>query len=234
MRQIVLTLTFILLFAVSSSHAQRRYKDCRETRSSIGISAKISTNGVGGDFYWQVRPRFVVRAGYETMRFNYNYEINEKKISLDTKFKFQTGAATLTAGYQFLGWMFVTGGVGTLFLEPKAHGVPSKGIEYGDIILSPETVGDLSVRIKPQTKVSPYMALGFGKMVPKRRGVSFGVELGAYYMGAPKLEVNATGMLAPSMDPEHIAMLEDQVDQFKFYPVIKFNLSVKLFTFNKR
>jgi len=52
-----------------------------------------------------------------------------------------------------------------------------------------------------------------------------------YYLGAPNVEIEASGLLAPTADPVHgqKELLERQLSQYKFYPVIKINFAVKLF-----
>jgi hypothetical protein len=50
-------------------------------------------------------------------------------------------------------------------------------------------------------------------------------------MGAPQIDIAATGLIAPTADPAHgqEEKLENQISQYKFYPVFKLNLSVQLF-----
>jgi hypothetical protein len=50
-------------------------------------------------------------------------------------------------------------------------------------------------------------------------------------MGAPQIEIEASGLIAPTADPAHgqKEKLEQQINQYKFYPVLKMGLAIKLF-----
>ena len=85
--------------------------------------------------------------------------------------------------------------------------------------------GDITgdIRVK---KVRPYVGLGYGRLVPKKR-VGFRVELGCQFMGKMKVyqndqEVN-TSELTKSDDD-----LSKLVDKLKVYPVLKFVLTTRI------
>ena len=202
--------------------------------SSIGLTVKASSNGAGGEFYYRLQPRFTIRAGYEYLRFKIDHDFDQRDIQLSGKIRYRTGSLFVGATYQFLGWMYVNGGVGWLNFEPTVKAASISGFEYGDIVLKPDVVGDIRFTIKPRLRVAPYLGIGFGRIAPRHRTVSFAFELGAYYMGKPKIDIQATGMLAPSMEADRIALLEHQIRDYRLYPVLKFNLSFKLFTFKKK
>ena len=50
-------------------------------------------------------------------------------------------------------------------------------------------------------------------------------------MGAPQVDIEATGLIAPTADPAlgQEEMLEYQIEQYKFYPVLKMGIAIKLF-----
>jgi hypothetical protein len=115
--------------------------------------------------------------------------------------------------------------------NPKITGYAASGLEYGDIIIPPSMVGDFEFTIEPQLKVSPYGSVGFRSFFGKNKRVVLNTELGMYYMGSPEINIEASGLLAPTADPAHgqKETLENQVEQYKFYPVLKLILAVKLF-----
>lgn len=225
MRKISFLLVVLFCSYVSMAQEQNQLK----YKPTIGASAKVSTTGFGADIYWSPIKNWAVKLGYDTFTFKYDFDYNSSDIKLQASAKAKTGNLGLSVGYQFLSWMYATVGVGTLNFRPEVQAYPSEGIKYGDIILSPETVGSLSFKVKPSAPVCPYLGIGFGRYIANR-AVGFGFEVGTWYMGRPKLEVQASGMLSPSANPEHVSMLEDELRDLRFYPVLKFNVNVKLFT----
>lgn len=201
-------------------------------KSSIGVNANLSTVGLGGDVYWNFMPRLSVRAGYMIMKINADISFDQDDLNLNTDINYLTNSFSAGVDYQFLNFMYVTAGIGVFNFKPKAEVVPANDFEFGDITLSPETMGQATVRVTNGASVSPYLGIGFGKITPKSN-VSFGFEIGAYYMGKPKISIDASGMLEPSADPEHAALLSNQLSQYRLFPVIKFSVGVKLFTFKK-
>lgn len=198
-------------------------------KQSLGVVAKVSTTGIGGDIYWMPMKKWAFRAGYDSFGLKYNFSIDQQSIALDAHTKIRTGSISVGAGYQILNWLYATAAIGYLDFKPQGQATALDGVSFGDIIIDPETAGSLSFAISPRSSIRPYLGIGFGRYAP-RRGVSFGFEIGAWYMGPPKLDVQATGMLAPTADADHVAMLERQISVFQFYPVIKFNLAVKIVT----
>lgn len=226
MKKILLFLLF--LTAADFSQAQRA-----EFKQQVGFGLSASTNGLGGNLYWRPMKRISVKLAHEQMSFGVKYEIDESDLKLDSRFDYKTGATSLTAGFQMCPGIYLVAGIANFRFGPEIKGIPQSEVEFGDITLSPETVGDLSIKIKPGNEIAPYAALGFGNTVPWRHGFSFGVEFGTYYMNAPRFDIHTSGMLTPTMDPDHVASLEREFEQFRFYPVLKFNFSFKIFTFNK-
>jgi len=73
--------------------------------------------------------------------------------------------------------------------------------------------------------------LGVRTFFGKHKTVLWTTEIGSFYMGAPEVSLEATGLIAPTADPAHgqKQALENQIEQYKFYPVIKIGLAIKLF-----
>ena len=82
---------------------------------------------------------------------------------------------------------------------------------------------DAAISIK---KVKPYLGLGFGRAVPKRR-VSFVSEFGFIFQGSPTF----TSSKKPVSDfiDDNLSGLGDVLKGFKAMPVMSFRLNVALF-----
>ncbi len=96
---------------------------------------------------------------------------------------------------------------------------------YGDIELSEEEIGDLNIGFD-YSGVAPYLGLGFGRAVPKKR-VGFGVEVGTYYAGGPDVSITATGALTPTAEA-NVEKLEQNMEGYAWLPYMKFRLAVRL------
>lgn len=79
------------------------------------------------------------------------------------------------------------------------------------------------VRVKA---VRPYLALGYGRLVPKHR-LGFRVELGCQFMGKMKVYQNDSE-LSESLMEKADDDLSDFIDKFKVYPVLKFSLTGRI------
>ena len=73
-------------------------------------------------------------------------------------------------------------------------------IKYGDLVITKEEIGDLTIGVD-YAGFAPYMGIGFGRAVPRKK-VGFGLEIGTYYTGAPTVSLQATNMLADTVEEE--------------------------------
>lgn len=184
--------------------------------SQIGISLKASTNGIGGDIYFRPFKTLALKAGYEAFNINLTSQTLENYIgdvsnlsipmpsgsdmSFDLGAKFKTGSLSVSAGYQPFGGLYLTAGIGTFLLNAQATGTPTSNLVFGSEnipgigtvtpSIDKEKFGTFSLELKPALKIAPYFGIGLGSYVPRKKRVSFALEIGAYYMGAPTLSFN--------------------------------------------
>lgn len=220
-----ISIIIVIFFSMLTTHKLVAQK----LENGFGAGFSVATNGIGGNIYWLPVQKWKIGINGEYMpKITISPSIKENNVTVDIEGKFKTGGVFLTGSYQILKWMYATAGAGFSFFGSNATGKP-KEMKYGDIVLKPETIGEISLNVKPGARFSPYAAIGFGKQAAFNKRFAFGVEVGAYYMDGPKLDIKASGMLLPTQDPEHVKKLQDEFSQFKFYPMVKLNLSVKIF-----
>lgn len=75
-------------------------------------------------------------------------------------------------------------------------------------------------------RLRPYLGLGFGRSVPRRR-VGLQLDLGAIYMGAPSL--SSGNEVAYDGDAQEVMPNGLTLDDFKFWPVASLRLTIRLF-----
>ena len=195
------------------------------------IGAQATTNGLGFNLNYILGRRLTLKTGIESLKINYPFLMKESDISYDTELNYKTGGVFLLADLFYTNSLYFTGGAILNKFNPTLSGLAVSDMQYGDISIPAEKVGTFHFAFAPKTKISPYGGIGFRKFFGKRKLVSYNFETGLYYIGPPKLTIEATGLLKPTADPAHgqIQRLENQFSVYKYYPVVKFAIAMRLF-----
>ena len=87
--------------------------------------------------------------------------------------------------------------------------------------------GDIhgDIRVK---KVRPYVGLGVGRLVPKRR-VGFRFEAGCQFMGKIKVYQNNTEVKISELNKDTDDDISKIIDKFTVYPVLKLTVTGRIF-----
>ena len=102
----------------------------------------------------------------------------------------------------------------------------ASGETFGTITIPKEQIGDVFINAK-WSGLSPYLAMGFGRTVPKNR-VGFGFEVGGHFLGKSDFTFNATKSLVSLNETEKETKdFEEFIDAFKFLPTIQLHLAYK-------
>ena len=224
----------LLLFFVSNIKAQNQDIIPEENNvltKGFYFGGGASTNGWGAEVKYLFNNKFTLKTGIETLNFTSHFNFDENNIEYDASVNFKTGGIFLLADYNFIEQLYLSGGMVLNSFNPDVTGRSISEVQYGDIIIPAENVGEFKYTFSPGLKVAPYGGLGWRSFIGKSKRFLVNFETGIYYMGPPKIEIEATGLLAPTADPAHgqKEIMENQFDQYKIYPVIKLNLAVKLF-----
>jgi hypothetical protein len=192
---------------------------------AIGI--KASSFGFGGEIVKSFNEKFNLRLGGSYFKQNYNYTFVD---GLDTKgINYSTvGAVSLIADWHFTNWFHLSGGVLYNMTELEIESKATESHQFGEIEVTPETIGSVYYRLNPN-ELCPYLGLGFGRTISKSKVVSFNFDLGAVYQGSPKVTLEATGMVSPTANESQRQLLEDNVNEYKFFPFINFQLGFRIF-----
>jgi hypothetical protein len=98
-------------------------------------------------------------------------------------------------------------------------------VAINEIVVTSEDMGYMKILYTTKSKISPYIGLGLGRIVPKRR-VNLSLDLGTYYRDSPVIKVEATNLLKRNVENEEA--LNRNLKEFKWYPVANLRLAVKL------
>lgn len=202
-----------------------------ESFKGLYLGGTISTNGWGGEVKYQFNKRFTVKSGYEALKLKYNFSFDENDVDYEAIMDFKTGGIYLLGDFNYTRNLYISAGALFCRFNPEISGYAVSGFQYGDIHIPAEMVGKFTFTVEPGLSVSPYASLGARSFFGKQKRVVLNTEIGCYYMGPPNIEIEATGLIAPTADPAHgqKEKLEEQIEQYKFYPVFKLTLAVKLF-----
>ena len=121
---------------------------------------------------------------------------------------------------------FVVGASYLSNMESSILLAAASGEQIGDIMITKEQIGDVYINPK-WSGILPYVAIGFGRTVPKHR-VGFGFELGGHFLGKSDFTFNATKSLVSLNETEKENKdFEEFIDALKFLPTIQLHLAYK-------
>jgi hypothetical protein len=228
--------TFVLFFTLLISTIG--YTQNNDFNHQIGISAKASTNGFGGDIYYRPTKMVAFKAGAEYISFNIKASTLERYVGESVNFtirnpigddltfnsegKFKTGALSLAVGYQPFKAFYLTAGIRKYLFASDVTGVPISDLTFesqnipdiGTVNpkISKENLGTYNITINPSNSIIPYIGVGLGSFVPQNKTISFALEIGAYYVGNYVLQSDISGLNTENID-YGISITQDQKDQ---------------------
>jgi len=198
---------------------------------AIGVSA--STNGIGGWVSTAFNNRFGLRLGFEKMEININefdFDLNGQDLAITPNI--QSGGISLMADFYALKWLYLSTGFVYSFMDFSAVATSGSPIVVGDITLTPNDIGELTVGIEPDHRFSPCITIGLGRNIASKKRLAFSLEMGAYFMGAYQVNMSGTKLFEANGDPANIQPLNDALRDISWsgvYPIIKLGLSYRLF-----
>lgn len=239
MKKNQLLISIVMLIFTKTVYSSSIYTDTSKVKISNSNSETISnskwgggvqftTNGIGFQIARSIHPtnKFVLKLGGTYLPIeikNYPFEFTGTKLS--SNLSINLGAIGAYVDWHPFGNAFkITGGIAYLLTNISGTSVVKDSVVQGEIKIDPNKVGNIKTEIKTNP-IAPYLAIGFGRSIPKHR-LGFGVELGTYYIGAPKVSFVCSGLLEPSSANE--ATLNENLKGNQFLPQLVFNLTFKL------
>ena len=192
----------------------------------FAVSGKASTLGLGGEFTTGVTSNINARVGFNTL----DYDLDDQEmddIEYDLGLDF-TSFTALADWYVFDGSFRISGGVLSMDHQFNLDGRPATDQEIGDGTFTPEEIGTLSGSIEID-QVAPYVGIGWGNPLTHNKRWGFTIDFGVAFISSPDVSLSADGMLASdpafqeNLEQERVN-IEDDMDSFKYYPVIALNL----------
>ena len=194
-----------------------------------GIGIKASTDGFGFEAVKGFGERLNIRLGYSTMNIPISQSIPMEGFSATVEANLKFGGANLYVDfYPVKNAIHLTAGIMQNAMRHTLTIIPTSEYLYGDIVVPAADLGIVVGEVTPETKISPYLALGFGNTLSRRHRVSFNFEMGALYHGAPQLSLTGTNMLSPMASENNQQVIMDAVAQYKWYPMVSLQLTFRI------
>jgi hypothetical protein len=213
----VLFLTVFALVFVAT-HAQAQFN-----RFAVGVNA--GTTGFGGDVTTNIINGLNFRVGYNTLGLSFTEDIeDDPDIRVDGSLA-MSSISFLVDYYPFKKGFQITAGLVVNNFDFDADVTPTSTYKMDDKVFQPERLGTLAANLNYGNNLVPYMGIGFGNALREGGRLTFNLQLGAMYSGAPTLSMSGTGMIAPTAN--HAQSFNEGLSVFEWFPVLNLGLAYR-------
>jgi hypothetical protein len=208
-----LAVAFLTLSAESSPVAAEGF----------ALGARAGTPGLGVEMTIGLTPYVNVRGGFNVFGYSKTGDRQNVEYSADLKLRTFTGLLDL---HPTQGAFRLTGGF--FYNKNRIEGLATSTttIEINDTVYTASQVKPLTATVRAERNVAPYVGIGFGNAVGSDNRLTFAFDLGVMFQGTPRVELESTGLLAPTASFQaDLAQLEADLNAdldkkyLKYYPV---------------
>jgi hypothetical protein len=203
--------------------------------SAIGLSA--GSGAIAGvDVAMSLTKRISVRLGYNYLDYRIENMLQyvkgisfldpvKGKVAVPIEISQSNVALLADFGLNKRGSLRATIGANYAFKNAYSANVSYTSSEsYGDITITPNDIGYINAKISTKSKINPYIGIGFGSIVPRKR-IGLSLDLGTYYRGSPVVTIDATQSLRGNKQNE--GPLTQNLAPYKWYPIGTLRLAFK-------
>jgi hypothetical protein len=213
-KKILILIPACLLAMVMTANAQE---------TSIGLKAGLLGAGVELESSFTDFLSGRIGANYYT----YSYDGTEDDINYNFDLNLKSASALLDI-HPFKGAFRITGGILYNNNGLDASATSADTFNIGDEEYTGEQVGHLFGTVD-FADIAPYFGIGVDTSFGQKNSFGFLFELGAVYQGSPHVSLTADGPISSNQAfQDNLAQeeknLEDDLDNFKFYPVLSIGL----------
>lgn len=194
------------------------------TFKPAAVRAEVGTTGYGGAISWSPNPYVGVTLGYNGGDISWSDDVEVDDVNYDVDM--ENNLTYLNAEIRpWANWFYMAAGVGYVDQEYELQARE----DGGNIRLDNQDTGlsTLAYDLDYDSKIAPYLGLGFSPAITNRWGV-FG-EVGAYYTGNPSVSnVRATGGNWEDNEAvrDHIDNVRND-DKYEWLPVAKLGVTYR-------
>ena len=184
----------------------------------FSLAAEAGTTGLGGTAGWRFADHFGLEGGMDYFSFTLNRSISDIPYSGHLRLMSERAGLNL---YPWKDHSFHVS-LGAYFNQNRLSGTATSD---GTLTVNGATVpaGDSVKLVYKQQPVDPYVSIGGNVYFDKARHFSIGTELGAFYLGNPRVSVSTTPAGAVPMANLNSYQQQAQHDLKKLpvWPVLK-------------
>lgn len=194
------------------------------------VQLNLSTRGAGLEVAAGFRQPWVLRAGVNYVTFRRGFAIKAEDgtfIQTDPDiesvsthllldhYPFRSRLFHLTAGLEYA---WVQRYTGTFY----AH----EAVKLGGVEMEAEDFGNAGLSIR-WNRLKPYLGIGLKREVMKQK-LALGVDVGAWYMGSPRLDLQYEGFLETTTIDDQVMQVEANMRNYAFYPYFALQIRYSL------
>ncbi len=189
--------------------------------NSFAVGVKGGTLGLGGDVTAKVLPALNVRAGYSMLDFDSRereFDDVEYKTNIDL-----SGISLLADWHVFEGPFRISSGLYYMNNSLQMKARPKEDVEIGDTEYTPAQAGTIKGSIDIDG-LAPYIGIGWGNPFKNNSRLGFTCDFGMAFTKKPDASLTSSGTVSSEDLAIERRKMEDDLDSYKFYPVISLGL----------
>ncbi len=214
-------LALALVLTAGTAEAQGR------TRSPITAALNAGTTGVGAEAQLSLGPVLVLRAGIDTL--GYDFDESYSDVDYSGRFDFDTVSGFVDV-HPFLNGFLISGGVYAGDRTINLNATPSGPVEIGGQTYTAAQVGTLSGRVKLSDQ-APFLGIGYDDAFYRDGAWGFRAIAGVAWSPEPEVGLTSSGGTL-SNDPAFRARLEQEARDIQadaedngFFPVVQLGVT---------
>lgn len=207
--------------------------------ANVGVSAQLGTTGIGLHLHKPFTPQLVGRLGANI--FNYDYRRSTTYTEYDADLRLRTIDVLLdwhpmAGGFRITGGLVINHNNFYLKARPSVTGT----FTFNGTVYSVADIGEVEGRVRFR-RAAPYLGIGWGTGgTSETPGWGFSSDVGIIYHGKARASLNSTGCngslsalsaaVCAQLEsdlPNESARVEEEIDEHRFYPVVRFGVSYR-------
>lgn len=200
----------------------------QDRATSLGVGVSGGTLGVGPEINFRGET-FGVRGSATFLGYGRDVESDGVDYEGDLKLRSFGGSVDFYPGG---GGFRLSPGVRVSRNRVELRAAPSATttVEIGDVTYTGAQIGVLTGEVRPK-RLAPTLTIGYGS--GRGSGVYFGIDAGVMYQGTPKVRsLQASGPISTNAAfqaelARERGEIEDEIDNFKFYPILQLGLGFR-------
>lgn len=215
----------ILCFSLQPiAYGQMTDSTSKGARKPMSLQVLTGTQGIGANFRYVLNKTIGFRAGGSYAAVGVNDKIYMDGFNSKNRASGKFNTAHLLVELMPQKFFRVVAGAAYLAnAEATVHFEPKEAQNFNDITLTAEEIGTLDFQMD-WGKFAPYFGFGVGRGIPKKK-FNVNIDLGAYYLSAPKVMAIGTKLL-DSNDPNAV-IIQNNMKDYRFMPVAQLNFNFK-------